>query len=276
MGKRRVLTARGPRAGFDSGRLVVPRELRASRGRLYYCEGGLGTPLVLIHGLGASSRWWFPLFPELSSANLRLLAPDLPGFGRSAGPIQTIPDAAKAVVDLVEHLGVANFSLCGHSMGGAIAAQIAADYRARVRRLILIDSAGVPGVGPRQLMPRLIQPWTWCPLGFYSTLLGDALKAGPRTLLDGVRFLRRYDVRPVLQRVRAPTLVIWGERDTLTPPKHGREIAAGLAQARLEVVPRARHLPMISQPETVSRLIVDFLKQEPAAGRGAAVEDLAP
>ncbi len=262
MGKRRILTAKGPRAGMLTSRVVMRRELQEGSLRLYYFEAGVGAPLVMLHGLGASSRWWFPLFPELSSASLRLIAPDLPGFGRSPGPMLGIPDAARAAMKLVDRMGLAQFFLAGHSMGGAIAAQIAADYGGRVRRLVLLDSAGVPGVGPGRALGRVLQFWSWCPLRFYSTFIGDMLRAGPRSMLSGINELRDHDIRPVLSRIRAKTLVIWGEKDGLTPSEHGRTIVEGLPNGQLEIVPGARHLPMVSAPEVVSRLIVRFFAED--------------
>ncbi len=262
MGKRRILTAKGPRLGMRTTRIVMTREAQLGRRRLSYCEGGVGAPLLLIHGLGASSRWWFPLFPELTSANLRIVAPDLPGFGRTPGPAPSIPEAARVVIDLADHLNLAHFFLAGHSMGGAIAAQLAADFGGRVRRLVLIDSAGMPTAVSGRWLGRLAQPWSWCPPGFYGTLLGDVLKAGPRSMRAGVLELRRYDIRPALERIRPPTLVIWGERDSLTPLESGRKIAAALPQGHLEVVPRARHLPMVSDAGTTARLVVKFLREE--------------
>lgn len=262
MGSRRIMKARGPRDGLKTTRIVVPRELQAGRRRLFYCEAGRGTPLVLIHGLGGSCRWWFPLFPELTSSGFRIVAPDLPGFGRSPGRMLLVADAARAVIELADRLSLARFFLCGHSMGGAIAARVAADSGGRVQRLVLVDSAGIPGVGGWRVMRRLLQPWSWCPPPFYSTLIGDMVRAGPRNLLAAMRHLNGYDVRPALERVRVPSLVIWGEKDALLPTHYGREIAAGLRDARLEVVPSARHLPMVSDPATVSRLIIDFFDED--------------
>ncbi|UCF19705.1 MAG: alpha/beta hydrolase, partial [Gemmatimonadota bacterium] len=144
MGKRRIMLAMGPHQGVRTTRVVVPRELSSEDLRMVYFEAGVGAPLLLLHGLGGSSRWWFPLFPELTSANFRLIAPDFPGFGRSPGPMFSIAAAARAVIRLADRAGLGEFFLCGHSMGGAIASQVAADYGRRVRRLILIDSAGIP------------------------------------------------------------------------------------------------------------------------------------
>lgn len=262
MGKRRILTAKGPRLGTQTTRIVVTRQIQLGEQCLSYSEGGVGAPTILIHGLGASSRWWFPLFPELTSANLRILAPDLPGFGRTPGPTLPIAEAARLIVQFADHLGLPDFFLVGHSMGGAITAQLAADFGGRARRLVLIDSAGIPIRVSARWIGRLMQPWSWCPLGFYRTLLGDALRAGPRNLRSAQRDLNRYDIRRQLDRIDTPTMVIWGERDTLIPLDDGRLIADGLSDGRLEIVPKARHLPMVSDPGATARLIVRFFREE--------------
>ncbi len=262
MGKRKILKAKGPSRGQVTLREVVPREIQAGRYRLFYCEAGMGAPLIMIHGLGASSRWWFSLFPELTTANFRVIAPDLPGFGRSPGPALNVEHAARAVISFADQLGLGQFFVCGHSMGGAVAAQLAADHPGRVRRLVLIDSAGIPGIGPRTVMGRLAQSWSWCPSWFYWTLLGDVLRAGPRSMLRGIRELRDYDIRPVLKRLRTPTLVVWGEKDTLTPQEHGRMMLSELEMGRMEIVRGVRHLPMVSDASTTARLVVKFLKED--------------
>ncbi len=262
MGKRKILKAKGPSRGLATTREVVPRAIQAGRYRLFYCESRLGAPLIMIHGLGASSRWWFSLFPELTTANFRVLAPDLPGFGRSPGPALTISHAARAIISMANQLELGQFFVCGHSMGGAVAAQLAADHPGRVRRLVLVDSAGIPGIGTTKVLSRLVQPWSWCPTWFYSTLLGDVIRAGPRSMLRGLREVRYYDIRPVLKRLRTPTMVIWGEKDTLTPQEHGRMMMSELETGRLEIVRGVRHLPMVSDAATTGRLLVKFLKED--------------
>lgn len=266
MGKRRILIAKGPQQGVRTTRVVMPRELQAGQLRMVFYEAGLGAPVVMVHGLGGSARWWFPLFPELTSSHMRLIAPDLPGFGRSRGRMLKVREAARAIIQLADQAELAEFYLCGHSMGGAIALQVAADFGGRVRRLVLIDSAGIPGVGSGRVLSRLLQPWSWCPMHFYSTFLKDVLRAGPRAMLAGAHHLSRYDVRPVLKRVRQPTLVVWGGKDRLTPLEHGRRIATALRDARMEVIPKARHLPMVSHPGEVSGLIKSFFREDEHAG----------
>jgi pimeloyl-ACP methyl ester carboxylesterase len=266
MGKRRILTAEGPQLGANTTRFVVTRDLQIGGQRIHCAESGMGAPLILIHGLGASGRWWYPMLPALTSAYYSAVALDLPGFGYSPGPVNSIVEAARLVVALANHHDFPRFFLCGHSMGAAIAAQVAADHAGRLRRLVLIDSAGIPTRVTVRWLGRVAQPWSWCPPGFYRTLLGDMVRAGPRSLRAGVQLLDRYDIRPTLRRIGTPTLVIWGERDSLTPLRNGRLIAGALPNAKLAVVPKARHLPMVSHPQETSRLILRFFEEDLRSG----------
>ncbi len=74
MGRRQIVTAKGPRDGLGTTRVVMSRKLHLRQLRVFYSEAGVGAPTIMVHGLAGSSRWWFPLFPELTSANLRVLA----------------------------------------------------------------------------------------------------------------------------------------------------------------------------------------------------------
>lgn len=272
MGRRRIVTARGPRDGMGTSRVVLSRTLQLDRVRLAYGEAGVGPPIMLLHGLGGSARWWFRLYPELTAANFRVLTPDLPGFGRSPGPALEVHHAARTVVRFATHLGLGQFFLAGHSMGGAIAAHVAAEFPGRVRRLALIDTAGIPGTGPLRVLARLAQPWSWCPWGFMRPLLSDVLfRAGPATVLAGIRQLRNHDIRPMLDRIEIPALVVWGERDGLTPPEHGARVVERLSRGRLEVVAGARHLPMISHPQATARLLISFFRED-LTRRGASTQ----
>lgn len=262
MGKRRLTKATGPHDQLTTSRIVIYRQLRTDRLHIFYSEAGMGPPVILIHGLGASSRWWFPLYPQLSSDNFRALAPDLPGFGRSPGPPLPLHRAGRSVIEFADRIGLGRFFLCGHSMGGVVAAHIAAEYGPRVRRLVLIDSAGIPANHTPRVIKRLLQPWSWCPLRFYPTLVKDMLRAGPRSLVKALRYTNQSDIREELRRIQVPTLVIWGEKDRLLPLKDGDRLVSELGDARLETIAGARHIPMVSHPARVARLMVDFFGED--------------
>ena len=103
-------------------------------------QAGDGPPLVLIHGLSGSGTWWKRNLPALS-ATFRVTAIDLPGFGSSHPDARLILDEAPAqVAALMGELGIERAHVMGHSMGGLVAAGLAADHPARVDRLVLVDA----------------------------------------------------------------------------------------------------------------------------------------
>src|SRR5262245_1007258 len=111
---------------------------------------GTGPPLLLLHGIGDSSRGWLPLLPALAE-RYTVIAPDLLGHGASAKPRADYSVAAYAngMRDLLDVLGVERVTLVGHSLGGGVAAQFAYQYPARCERLVLVASGGVArGVTP--------------------------------------------------------------------------------------------------------------------------------
>lgn len=262
MGRRRPLTAIGPvRPGRMTIRTVLSREVEVQGWRLSYCEVGIGAPVLLLHGYAGSGRWWFPILPALSDAGFRAVAPDLPGFGRSKGSAPGLDEMARLLAHFVDEIGLGNFYLAGHSMGAAIGVRLAANLGRRVRRLVLIDSAGIPEGSTRRVIGQLARPWAWESLRFGPSLVLDVVRAGPRSLWRSARELRTYDLRPSLDRIQVPVLLIWGGRDRLTPPEHGEQIAARLHDSRMELLADARHMPMVTHPTRVTAAMARFLKK---------------
>ena len=101
-----------------------------------------------------------------------------------------------------------------------------------------------------------------CPLRFYPTLVKDMLRAGPRSLVKALRYTNQSDIREELRQIQVPTLVIWGEKDRLLPLKDGDRLVSELGDARLETIAGARHIPMVSHPARVARLMVDFFGED--------------
>lgn len=228
-------------------------------------------PLVLLHGLSGSSRWWKRNVLDLSR-DFRVLVPDIVGFGRTRarGRLPEIPRLAEVLAGWMERLGLDPVALVGHSMGGQISAHLAARHPERVRRLVLVDAAGIPRpVTPRSVVRfarDLAPPSRWGDPAFIPVIAGDALFAGPRTILRAIVHILRDDVRPLLPGISVPTLVVWGERDTLIPLAHAREFHERIPGSRLVVLSRAAHNPMVDRPDAFNRLLRGFLHEEEDAG----------
>jgi pimeloyl-ACP methyl ester carboxylesterase len=221
--------------------------------------------VVLLHGLSGSSRWWSRSAPGLAGS-YRVLMPDLVGFGRSpaAGRLPSPDDTADLLARWLTRLEVETTHLVGHSMGGQIAVHFAVRHPDRLRRLVLVDPAGLPrplsAASAARFAMEIAGLWRWGDPRFLPTIVGDAWKAGPRTLLRAIGHILRDDVGPLLPRVRAPTLVIWGEYDSWVPLADAAEFRAKLPHARLAVLRGASHNPMVDRPADFNRLVLHFLQ----------------
>jgi pimeloyl-ACP methyl ester carboxylesterase len=237
-----------------------PRRSGARRGRpLVRDDVGTGPPLVLLHGLAGSARWWSRNVPALSRA-FRVITIDLPGFGSSPrGHRLELDGIGDQLAGTMDGLGIQRASLIGHSMGGLIAAGLAADHPERVERLILVDAAFLSlGAGVRPVTGSIPTLWRTAP-SLLPVLLADGLRSGPRSLTHASVQLLRADWRTKLPQIQAPTLVIWGEHDRICPLAIGRAIEAAIAGARLVVVAGAAHNPMWERPDVFDREVMDFL-----------------
>jgi pimeloyl-ACP methyl ester carboxylesterase len=200
-----------------------------------------------------------------------VLAPDLPGHGRSSGPpLPTIADMADWTADLINAAGVAKARLVGHSMGSLIALETAARHPAKVSALSLIGTAATMTVGPDLLKAAeandrsaidMVSIWG---LGFQAEL-GGSLAPGlwmhsgaqrvleqcrPGVLFNDLRACNAYqNALAAAAGVTVPTIFILGERDMMTPAKAGKMLAAALPNARTILLRGAGHMMMAERPD---------------------------
>ena len=220
--------------------------------------------LVLLHGMSGSSRWWSRNVPALAE-HFRTCAVDLPGFGASRGARWLGLDAgADWLVRWMDGEGLGRAHVAGHSLGGAVAARLAARHPERVERLVLVNAAirarGVRGatrVGDVWHTLGRRQP------GFLPMLMQDLLRMHPRSFVLALDEVLRCDWQKDLERIAAPTLVVWGERDPIMPMLHGRQLAAAISGASFVALPNAGHNPMWECSEAFNEEMVRFLSDGP-------------
>ena len=185
-----------------------------------------GVPIVFVHGLSASSRWWRAVLPLLGGREARLV--DLPRFGRHFRP-EGVTDWLAGEVE-----AEAPVVLVGHSLGGLVCATLAAERPALVRALVLVAPAGAPG--PRSLHAYargLARTILAARPGLVRTLAEDAIRTGPEALLHGALFATGASFAG---EVSAPTLLIWGARDRLIPVELAAAWQRAIPQAELAVI----------------------------------------
>ena len=242
--------------------------------RLYYAlhrAEGARTEVVLVHGAGGSHVHWPVALRRLPEATVYAL--DLPGHGRSEGEGRRSIGAYRDVVRaFLEAAGLEKAVLVGHSMGGAIALEVALRYPNRLRGLVLVGSGARLRVAPALLqglqedyphaVEQLVQ-WLFAqgaPEPLRRAARQQLLEANPQVVYGDFLACDAFDVMQELPRVETPTLVICGTADVMTPLKYSEYLAAHIPGARLEVVPGGGHMVMLEQPEPVARAVSAFLR----------------
>ncbi|MGO9802733.1 MAG: alpha/beta fold hydrolase [Steroidobacteraceae bacterium] len=249
-----------------------------------------GTPVVLIHGYTDNARDWVPLIPYLSP-DLRLIAVDIRGHGRSSKPdcCYTRLDFAYDIKLLLDALHIQRADIVGHSLGSFIAQTFAEFWPERTRRVVLISSSGGPRPGAPPHAPKfdyaaaihalhepldpesqfMIEWWsspTPVDADFLRRQRRDAaaipLRVWIAVLDEG---LSDSDLQRTLPRLKAPTLLIWGGDDPLMQEEVRQTLRAALPQAEVKVFPGLGHNPFWEQPAQCAAVINRFLT---AAGVG--------
>jgi pimeloyl-ACP methyl ester carboxylesterase len=251
-------------------------------------DTGNGTPVVFIHGFGASMYGWRYQLPLLVTAGYRVVVFDNRGFGFSDKPAHGYTNAAYAhlVVSLLDSLGIASAVLVGHSMGGAIASEVALTYPDRVRGMVLIDAAGYgvrwPGVLKLARWPQVGAVVTrfrarWITARILRSTFADPSKvteadvdqyyapvpdpAYGRALRGVLREFRFDSLGGRLGRVQAPTLILWGDADRWIPLRDGTRFAHELPRSEFAVLRHTGHDAAEESPDQVNPLLLGYLKE---------------
>lgn len=229
-------------------------------------------PLVLLHAAGSNAGMWRRQLETLGPTH-DAVALDLPGHGRAPGVEG--PPSIEAMAELVRRfrlaLGLRKPILVGRSMGGAVALVTAAREPEATRGLVLVCTAarfdGLAGAiatsrdVARGRLPQQFTTETFSPatsLDLMKVAWMEQVKTDPRVRLGDLLACQAFDGVPLLGRIRVPTLVVGGADDQVTPPERSRELAAGIAGARLEILPDAGHQAPLEQHERFARLLVEF------------------
>jgi pimeloyl-ACP methyl ester carboxylesterase len=267
--------------------------------RIHYHELGQGQPLLLLHGLGASTYSFRHNLPELSR-HFRVIAMDLPGYGLSSRAVPDLSLTAQTqyVTGFLDHLGLERITVVGHSMGGSVAQRLAVTAPDRVERLVLLasttDEFMLRGAFASAVMapfipvfvtavlhnPQVREMWVRRAVHDPDHLTPEirAAYAAPGHIIGHVAAFQRLMIdrmrdQPLdLGRIAAPALIVWGETDRIVSLAHGRQLEASIRGSRLVVVPRAGHWVPEEQPVAVNGLIRDFVLD---ASREGASEALA-
>lgn len=228
--------------------------------------------LVLVHGSGASADSWRYQLDGLSRY-LDVIAVDLPGHGGSKSVKDpSIRRYASTVEGLIAHIGTRKVFLGGHSMGGAVALQVALERAELLKGLILVGTTAY--LDTLALTPDILLwaaaalPHKFSGTFFANTVTDEALaiarsdvrRCSLETVLGDFSACRNFDFRGRLKEVKLPTLILCGSEDRITAPRHSKQLHRGIRGSSLLVVPKAGHMLPLEAPAQVNTAIRDFVR----------------
>ena len=263
----------------------VVKKLALDEGTISYLQVGNGPPILLLHGLFAQKEQWIELACDLAKQGYQAIAPDLPGYGASAGyPVSVYPleSQVKKLHQFLDAIKVGSVHIAGSSMGGAIAAMYAAQYPNEIKSLAFIGAPlGIIGWSPQVKNAIFNGTNPFIPINqdqfklemsllFYQPPQIDPAVSATliKEYVDNNRHYQQvwdivnfYDAVLMSGRpYRGPTLILWGNQDGIFNVAGLQPLKKRFSQARAQSLPEASHLLMLDQPKKVFDIYGGFLK----------------
>ena len=254
--------------------------------RISYVEAGSGEPVVCLHGAGPGASGWsnFRLNVAALAKRYRVIVPDLPGFGGSDKPLiaeKPIAFNARTLAAFFDTLKLDKVSLVGNSAGGATSCRFAIDYPQRVRKIVLMGSAGaglgILGAQPpegiramigyfkepsKERMRELIRAFVYDASFLTEELLEERFRASMEPA--HLEFMRKCppldDLSAEIGRIKAPALLVWGAEDRFVPVEVAFKFLHSLANSELHVFSQCGHWAQVERAERFNRLAMEFLE----------------
>jgi pimeloyl-ACP methyl ester carboxylesterase len=270
----KALDARLRLAGFRS------QYVQMGPYRVHYFVGGQGTPLLLIHGLGARSEDWTPQMPTYAKNGFRVYAVDLLGCGRTDRPeiAYTVGQQVDLIQEFLTSVHVEKSDVVGWSMGGWVALEFALQHPDRVNRLVAMDSAGLKF--ETKLTPDILEPNNVHELerleavlmaghyyipGFVQRDLLRTMQSNRavvhRTLESLLREEGGFAAR--LSQSKMPVLLVWGQQDELIPPSVGKQMHQAIPESVLQLYAGCGHMGPATCAGRMTPRVIDFLRSQP-------------
>lgn len=255
--------------------------LSHNNGQLSYRDVGEGPALLFLHGLNGNSKSWKRQFEEIAG-QFRLIAWDAPGYGSSSLLTEAGIDAYSDIAaDLVESLGIPQYSVVGHSMGGVVAGRLAARHPKTVRRLVLSCTHSGNGLpvsenlgksyitrienrnklsnsefgrfGAGRMLPDTVAPNIFDEVAeIASEVRSDGLEAA-------IKVINYADNRPHLAELNCPVLIVDAELDPVVPSERTEDLRRVIRQAKNATLKGVGHAPYLEDSKAFNKMITEFM-----------------
>lgn len=242
-------------------------------------SGGSGEPLLVLHGAGGNPGW-MP-YHEVLAAQFRVIAPSHPGFGASDRPdwMERVHDLAYFYRWFMEEKGLAPLPVVGFSMGGWLAAEMAAMCPSLLTRMVLVGAAGMKPRNAEIADIFLMTIEEGIALRFYDAaqvpdydaLFGELTHEDLQTaawdremaaLLTWKPYMHNPKMPHLMAQVKLPTLVVWGRQDAIVPVECGEQYQQAIPGAALTVIDRCGHSPQLERPDAFIAAVLPFLTHQ--------------
>lgn len=262
--------------GDAAAQWAVSRWRQVGRWRVRHREAGRGAPIVLVHGLGVSADYWYRNGPALADAGHHVLAPDLPGFGRTRGPDDglSVLEQAEFISRWAEAMEIGPAVYVGHSLSCQVALELAVADPGRVSGVVLAAPTGDPR-GHRLVRQAwgLLRDAPREPLRLSLEVTRAYLQAGPARVWRTWRKGARENPIPLLPRVRAPGLIVIGSRDPVVPRDFADSLARGLDDGTLVEIERGLHGLIFGSAAEFNAAVLEWMRARGMTGTPCARDD---
>jgi pimeloyl-ACP methyl ester carboxylesterase len=273
-------------AAGTSTKLSAPsaRDATVFSYRIHYLEAGRGAPVILLHGTGGEGARWMPTLAGLAP-HARVIAPDQIGFGQSDKPLTAYHSGVFAgfLAEFMKVISVPRATIIGQSMGAGVALFLAVHHPDTVERLVLVDGGGFrsandpppspPNWRDRQLMnsgtleeSREYLKKMYFDHSFITDKMVEEnliLRLRSAYTIESMQIANARGLGGVTEEevraITAPTLLVWGKNDPLSPVANADKLQATIKNSRKVLIDRAGHYPFLEHADEFNRIVVEFL-----------------
>lgn len=253
-----------------------------SGNKIRYLESGKSDDyIVLIHGLGASAERWEFVIPEFSKHH-KVIVPDLIGFGHSDKPLvdYTTDFFSDFLGNFLQKLGIKRTHIIGSSLGGQITAEFTSKNQDLIENLVLVSPSGIMKHSTPALdayIMAALYPNLEVAQNAFEMMAGPTRVINQKIIEDFVKRMKLPNAKMAfmstllglknadlitksLQKISAPSLIIWGEDDPVIPVKYADDFVSSIPDCRFYMMDNCGHTPYVDDPERFSKLVLDFLE----------------